>query len=137
MEFIEVIRCPACGKKEKIKSRKQYCSSCGCYLPPLLKEKEEIYQHPYSYFPSNYTDETIMYNNLHSTTNTSSFNNWVKMQSELTNVANTVNYEMEKLRSQINADYIQLSQSMQTQYILNSLGRFNTVPIMPTKNHYD
>ena len=114
MESIEIIKCPACGKKEKVKFKKQYCSSCGCYLPPILKEKEEVYQHPYSYFPSNYTNETIMYNNLHSIVN-------AYAQSELTNVANTVNYEMEKLRSQINADYVKLSQSMQTQYIINQI----------------
>ena len=54
-----------------------------------------------------------MYNNLRSLAN-------AYAQSELTNVANTVNYEMEKLRSQINADYIKLSQSMQTQYLINS-----------------
>ena len=119
MEFVEIIKCPACGKKERIKSRKQYCSSCGCYLPPILKEKEEIYQHPYSYFPSNYTNETIMYNNLRSIVN-------AYAQSELTNVTNTVNYEMEKLKSQINADYIKLSQSIQSQYLINQIQPYRT-----------
>lgn len=134
---MKVIKCPACGRAHK---ERRYCTSCGCYLPPILEEEIEdtrMYIPPF-----NYTNETTMYNNLRSVLN-------AYTQSELTNVANTVNYEMEKLRSQINADYIKLSQSMQTQYLINSFsardeyGRIkapkNLIKYqkMPTKNHYD
>lgn len=134
---MKIIKCPACGRVNK---SQKYCNSCGCYLPPLLTE--EIEDNCMNISPFNYTNETIMYNNLRSMVN-------AYTQSELTNVANTVSYEMEKLRSQINADYIKLSQSMQTQYLINSFsardkyGRIKapknliTYQKMPTKNHYD
>ena len=106
---MKVIRCPACGRAHK---NQKYCVSCGCYLPPLLEE-EVIDNYTYISPPHSDTNATIMYNNLRSMTN-------AYVQSELTNVANTLNYEMEKLRSQIDADYMKLSQSMQTQYLINS-----------------
>jgi len=110
---MKVIRCPACGRTYR---NQKYCVSCGCYLPPILEEEQED---NYMYIPSfNYTNETIMYNNLRSMAN-------AYAQSELTNVANNLNYEMEKLRSQINADYVKLSQSMQTQYLINSLNYYH------------
>jgi len=123
---MKIIRCPACGRMHK---SQKYCTSCGCYLPPLLNEEvkdNSTYISP----PHSDTNTTTMYNNLHSMAN-------AYVQSELTNVANTLNYEMEKLRSQINADYIRLSNSAQTQYLINSLERLNKMPSMPTKNHYD
>lgn len=110
---MKVIRCPACSRANK---GRRYCTSCGCYLPPILEEEIEdtcMHIHPF-----NYANETIMYNNLRSITN-------VYVQSELTNVANDLNYEMEQLRSQINANHMKLSQSLQTQYIINSLSNYH------------
>lgn len=118
---MKIIKCPSCGRVNK---NQKYCDSCGCYLPPLLKE--EIEDNRMYTSPFNYTNEIIMYNNLRSMTN-------AYVRSELTNVANTVNYEMEKLRSQINADYINLSNSIQTQHIFNYLERFNNTTSIPTK----
>lgn len=110
---MKVIKCPACGRAHR---GRQYCTSCGCYLPPLLEEEIEnnyIYTPPF-----NYANETIADNNLRTMTN-------AYMQSELTNVANTINYEMEKLRSQINANYMKLFSSAQTQYIINSVNSWS------------
>lgn len=111
---MKVIKCPACGRVHK---NQKYCVSCGCYLPPLLEE-EVIDNYTYISPPRSDTNATIMYNNLRNMTN-------AYVQSELTNVANTLNYEMEKLRSQINADYMKLSGSAQTQYIINSLNSWH------------
>ena len=111
---MKVIKCPACGRAHR---NQKYCVSCGCYLPPLLEEKvidNYIYISP----PHSDTNATIMYNNLRSMTN-------AYVQSELTNVVNTVNYEMEKLRSQINADYMKLFSSAQTQHIINSVNSWS------------
>lgn len=111
---MKVIKCPACGRARK---NQKYCVSCGCYLP-LLLEEEVIDNYTYISPPHSDTNATIMYNNLHSMTN-------AYVQSELTNVANNLNYEMKKLRSQINAEYVKLSQSMQTRYLINSLNYYH------------
>lgn len=111
---MKVIKCPACGRTHK---NQKYCISCGCYLPPLL---EEEVRDNYTYIspPHSDTNATIMYNNLRSLAN-------AYAQSELTNVANNLNYEMEKLRSQINADYMKLFSSAQTQHIINSVNSWS------------
>lgn len=111
---MKVIKCPACGRTHK---NQKYCISCGCYLPPLLEE-EVIDNYTYISPPRSDTNATIMYNNLRSMTN-------AYVQSELTNVANTLNYEMEKLRSQIDADYMKLFSSAQTQHIINSVNSWS------------
>lgn len=100
MEFVEIIKCPACGKKEKIKSRKQYCSSCGCYLPPILKEKEEIYQHPYSYFPLQ-TQATPTQLNFY-------------LNARLQSAMQTLDSQLRQYEAQIN-------QSIQSQYIMSRI----------------
>ena len=105
MEFVEIIKCPACGKKEKIKSRKQYCSSCGCYLPPILKEKEEIYHHPYSYFPLQ-TQATPTQRN--------------------SNLDIQVQLQLQRLESKLRAYETQINQSMQSHYILNNIQPYRT-----------
>lgn len=112
---MKVIKCPACGRTHK---NQKYCVSCGCYLPPLLEEEEVIDNYTYISPPRSDTNATIMYNNLRSMTN-------AYVQSELTNVANNLNYEMEKLRSQINADYMKLFSSAQTQHIINSVNSWS------------
>ena len=96
MEFIEIIKCPACGKKEKIKFKKQYCPSCGCYLPPILKEKEEIYQHPYSYFP------------MQTQATPAQFNSYLNAQ---------LQSAMQTLDSQVRQYEAQINQSIQSQII--------------------
>lgn len=111
---MKVIKCPACGRTHK---NQKYCISCGCYLPPLLEE-EVIDNYTYISPPRSDTNATIMYNNLRSMTN-------AYVQSELTNVANNLNYEMEKLRSQIDADYMKLFSSAQTQHIINSVNSWS------------
>ena len=103
MEFVEIIKCPACGKKEIIKSRKQYCSSCGCYLPPILKEKEEIYQHPYSYFPMQTQATPTQLNSY--------------LNAQLQSVIQTLDSQLRQYETQIN-------QSIQSQYIINSLNNY-------------
>lgn len=123
---MKVIKCPVCGRTHR---NQKYYVSCGCYLPPLLEE-EVIDNYTYISPPRSDTNATIMYNNLRSMTN-------AYVQSELTNVANTLNYEMEKLRSQIDADYIKLFNSAQTQYTITSLENYINISKMPTKNHYD
>ena len=103
MEFVEVIKCPACGKKEKIKFRKQYCSSCGCYLPPILKEKEEIYQHPYSYFPIQTQTAPIQHNS------------YLDVQVQL---------QLQRLESKLRAYEMELNNNIQSQFILNKINLF-------------
>lgn len=102
MESVEIIKCPACGKKERIKFKKQYCSSCGCYLPPLLKEKEEIYQHPYSYFPIQTQTQVAP----------AQFNSYLNTQ---------LQSAMQTLDSQLRLYETQINQSIQSQYIINQL----------------
>ena len=112
MEFVEVIRCPACGKKERIKSRKQYCSSCGCYLPPILKEKEEIYQHPYSYFP------------LQTQATPTQRNSDLDIQVQL---------QLQYLESKLRAYEMEFNRNMQSQFILNQISRINFEPYRDKK----
>ena len=104
MEFIEIVKCPACGKKERIKFKKQYCSSCGCYLPPILKEKEEIYQHPYSYFP------------LQTQATPAQLNSYLNAQMQSA---------IQTLDSQLRQYEAQINQSLQTQYIINLLNNYH------------
>ena len=105
------IKCPACGRPQKTA---KYCIECGCYLSPLLEE--EITQ---TYIPT----DLLNSRNFVTYSSPNIINNY--MASELTNVANNLNYEMEQLQSQINAEYIKLSQSMQTRYLTNSLNYYH------------
>lgn len=133
MEFMEIIKCPSCGKMEKIKFKKQYCSSCGCYLPLLLKEKKEIYQHPYSYFPLQTTyfmGQKISSNNLE-TSNLSdrSINIYSQTQANLTQLNSYLNTQMQSaiqtLDSRLRQYEAQINQSIQSQYIINSLNNYH------------
>lgn len=36
---MKIINCPACGRENR---SRHYCLSCGCYLPPVLEEENEV-----------------------------------------------------------------------------------------------
>ena len=36
---MKIIRCPSCGK---VHLNQKYCTACGCYLPPVLEEEEDM-----------------------------------------------------------------------------------------------
>lgn len=114
---MKVIRCPSCGK---VHLNQKYCAICGCYLPPVLEEEEDMAR---VYFSKPLLTPYQIRSVLHvDNMPIMSVSDQIKQIDEQQRAA---------LTSQLVQAQTEATQRMQTQHILEQLQSFRPYPIKP------
>lgn len=114
---MKIIRCPSCGKAHL---NQKYCTACGCYLPPVLEEEEDMAR---VYFSEQLCTPNEMRAVLYADN--------MAIMSVSDQMKQIDEWQRANIASQLVQVQTDIAQRTQTQHILEQLQPFRPYPIKP------